>query len=91
MQKLQDQIELKGLNQKVTSTLIQRHQNLCLYKRSDNIWEVFYPNHNKEGLLFGKHYPERESYPSNEDFGKTAWCYTSEEKAWLKFEQLKSK
>lgn len=88
MNPLQETVDLKGLGQKVSSTKILRNNNLCLYKRSDDIYEVFFVNKNKEGILFGKHYPERESYPNNEDFGRTAWCYTSEEKARGKFYDL---
>lgn len=30
---------------------------------------------------FGKSYPDRESPPSNEDFGSTAWSFSSRERA----------
>jgi hypothetical protein len=37
----------------------------------------------------GKEYPEREVFPSNEDFGKTAWSCRTLEDAIKKFEFLK--
>lgn len=86
MQQLESKVKLSGLNLgHIESVLVQRQDNLCLYKRSDDIYEVFYPNKLPEGNVFGKHYPEREGYPSNEDFGRTAWCYTKLEGAVKKF------
>jgi len=39
-------------------------------------------------LLFGKRLPEREVFPGNEDFGKTAWSCRTLVKAMERFNKL---
>ena len=59
-----------------------------MYKRWDNIYEVFRIKVSKEKTMFGKTYPKREVYPGNEDFGKTAWCFNNEENAKRRYDSL---
>jgi len=65
----------------LTATLIKRDRKLCMYERSDEIWEVFFIQYFEAQILYGKSYPARETYPCNEDFGKTAWCFSKRENA----------
>lgn len=82
-------LKLTGLGQgNIQAKQIKRTNNICLYQRTDDIYEVFIPKVLPAGDVFGKHYPERESYPSNEDFGRTAWCYKNLEMAEKKFNKL---
>ena len=43
----------------------------------------------KAAEVFGKEYPEREVYPSNEDFGHTAWYYMDKERAYAMYNRIK--
>lgn len=91
MKKLSDYIErLSGLGsgEKVSATLLKEQGPCRLYKRSDNVYEVFRVRVRKEAEVFGKLLPEREVYPSTEDFGKIAWCTTTEKRALTIFNEL---
>lgn len=72
----------------ITATQHGRDGNVCIYQRSDRPYEVFIVQMAKEGEIMGKMYPERETYPSNEDFGKTAWCFGDAEAAKSKFKEM---
>ncbi|MBA7539154.1 hypothetical protein ES705_31433 [subsurface metagenome] len=76
----------------LSSTLIKREGRLCMYERSDNVFEVFLvvvrPAVDVE--LFGKSYPAREVYPGNEDFGSIAWCYSKFKYAEEMYNNLKA-
>jgi len=61
--------------------LIERTDTKAIYLRSDGYYEYFYITVLPEGEVFGKLYPERECYPSNESFGNNAWTCKSYEKA----------
>jgi hypothetical protein len=71
--------------------LIERTETTAIYARVDQptVWEVFKIKV-KEARTFpnGKSYPRREVKPRNEDFGYTAWCFTSGERAFAKFKQI---
>lgn len=43
----------------------------------------------KKGEVY--HYPAAEKFPSNEDAGKSLWCYSTLESAMAKFEELSNK
>lgn len=90
MLKLQNELTVSGVGSPApTATKLKEKENIYLYQRSDsNVFEVFIAKTAKQGEVFGKEYPERELYPCNEDFGKTAWCYNSLEKAIKKFNSL---
>jgi len=38
--------------------------------------------------LLNRHLPASEKFPSNEDFGKTAWSFSFEDRAMKKYNQL---
>jgi len=61
--------------------LVKRQGRVCWYERSDGVHEVFRVQIQKAGKIFDREYPAREVYPCNEDFGKTAWSYSDQEKA----------
>ena len=65
----------------LVSTLVKRSGDICMYERSDNVWEVFYVEIKPAFTLKGKSYPAREVYPSNEDFGDTAFSFNNLEHA----------
>ena len=89
MIKLPLTIEVSGTGiSNLTSTLVERNPRKALYLRSDDVYEVFLIQIRKESEAFGNHYPEREAYPGNEDFGKTAWCYNSPQRAKAKYSKL---
>jgi len=56
----------------MTATLVERTDKKAIYSRWDDVWEVFRIKVCPEKTMFGKTYPRREAYPSNEDFGATA-------------------
>jgi len=86
--RLSDVHQVRGLGKDVTSKLLHRKENICIYERSDEVFEVFKVQIHKEAEIFGKPYPTREAYPSSEDFGKTAWCFTSLDSAMKKYNRL---
>ena len=88
MKRLEDTVQLRGIGKPVTATLIERQGSVCLYERSDEVYEVFIVKEAEAGEIFGKFHPKREVYPNNEDFGQTAWCYQNLEKARKKYIRL---
>jgi hypothetical protein len=68
--------------------LLKRDRNICLYERSDGYFEVFIVQVSPAAEVFGKSYPEREVYPGNDDFGKTAWCFREYKNALKEFQRL---
>ena len=74
-------------------TLVNRDANRAIYKQhvteDCQYFEVFKIKKKKAETFKGKLIPEREVFPSDEDFGKTAWSYKMYEKALLKFNSLK--
>lgn len=63
------------------SRLLERIGKKALYRRDDGIYEVFEVKVKEATTLFGRSYPKREAYPTNEDFGYTAECFSSYEAA----------
>lgn len=51
-------------------------------------YEVFIIKIRPEGMFMGKLIPEGEIFPGNEAFGKTAWAFSSIEKAMEKYNSL---
>ena len=91
MDTLQDIVEVKGTGiPNLTAKKIARKGDVCLYLRSDDVYEVFVVKKSKATEMFGRHYPDREVYPGNEDFGYTAWCYNQygEKPALKRFNNL---
>lgn len=75
----------------LTAKLLKRDGKVCLYERTDNCYELFIVQVSPAVETFGKKYPEREVYPGNEDFGRTAWCYTHLDIALKRFDALVEK
>ena len=59
----------------LSAKLIKRTNTKAMYYRWDNVYEVFRVFIDEEKKIFDTVYPKRELYPSNDDFGKTAWCF----------------
>jgi hypothetical protein len=51
-------------------------------------YETFLIKIDKALKKFGREYPEREHFPSNEEFGKIGWAWVSREKAESDFDGL---
>jgi len=73
-------------------TLVERDINRAIYKQhvGENCYyfEVFIIKTRKAGTFKGKPIPEREVFPSDECFGKSAWSCQSYEKALIRFNAL---
>jgi len=76
-------------------TQIKRDGNACLYAQqvAENLqyFEVFIPKVKAENVYKGKTFPEREVFPYDEDFGKSAWSCRTLEDALIRFNLLLSK
>lgn len=73
--KLAEKIELRGLGiPGLKATLIKRTKRKAIYLRSDEYYEVFRIQTQEAGIIFGRKYPARETYPGNDDFGHAAIC-----------------
>ena len=89
MERLGEKVQIRGTGiPGLTARLIERTDKVALYRRSDGVWEVFLIRIAPEEIIQGHLYPEREVYPGNEDFGSSAWCYTSEKEARKKFNEI---
>jgi hypothetical protein len=53
-------------------------------------FEVFKIKVDQPKFVFGSNLPEREVFPSNEDFGKWAWACSKLERALYRFDKLES-
>ena len=53
-------------------------------------FEVFKIKIGKAKVVFGVELPEKEKFPSDEDFGKWAWTYTDYEKAIDRFNKIEN-
>ncbi len=79
MKKLTERIKIKGTGiPNLTAELVKRQGRLCMYKRSDDVFEVFYVKRMKECMIAGTIVEPHEVYPKTEDFGKSAWCFSQE-------------
>lgn len=87
---LDKKVNVKGINKpNVTANQLTRVDDVAIYKRSDGeIYEVFIVKVASESEIFGVKYPERELYPNNEDFGRTAWTFTTYTGAKNKFDDI---
>ena len=52
--------------------------------------EVFKIRIGKSKVVFGVELPEKEKFPSDEDFGKWAWSYREINKAMEKYDQIEN-
>lgn len=89
MKVLEQKIEVRGIEEPMSSTKIKRSKNICMYLREDGAYEVFIVQTEKAKEIKGVKFEAREVYPKNEDFGSTAWCfYRREDLANSKFDEL---
>jgi len=75
-----------------TYTQVLKGKRYCIYEQRGvsnmRCFELFELKVLKSMELNGKHYEEREVFPKNENFGKTAWTICDWEKALAKFDEL---
>ena len=82
MEKLQKIVDVRGPGiPGLQAELVLREGNVCIYSRNDDHFEVFLVQVSPATNAFGKALPEREVYPGNEDFGKTAWSFREKKNA----------
>lgn len=84
MKKLEEQIKTNG----TTYTLVKRNAWKAIYRAEAGHYEVFKIKVLPATEIFGNPVPIREHYPSSEEFGKFAWCFTNEEKALELYDRL---
>jgi hypothetical protein len=76
-------------------TQVLRGTRSCLYQQTLNKktlgYEVFKIRIQHETTLDDKVYQERERFPKNEDFGKTAWTYLALDLAMERFKELEKR
>jgi hypothetical protein len=89
MEKLPDKLTIRGLQ--IEAELVRRTNYKAWYKRADGYHEVFHIKIYPAQTLYGRKYPEREAYPSNEAFGAWAWCYKNKAKAEEAYNNIKPK
>lgn len=84
MKKLSKEIRKNGIDY----VLVERTETKAIYKSNEDFYEVFKIRIRKDCEIFGKSYPDMELYPNNEDFGKTAWCYSGYKNALKRYNKL---
>jgi hypothetical protein len=57
---------------------------------SAEYFEVFKIKISPPKVVFGVELPEKEKFPSDEDFGKWAWVFKSREKAFERYEKIEN-
>lgn len=83
------QLDLEIKTNGRTYTQVKRTDTKAMYKSDDGVIEVFKIKIAPAAEIYGKQYPDRESYPGNELFGVSAYCYSSrEDLAELKYNSL---
>ena len=91
MNKLPDKLRKNGF----TYTLVLRKRRSCIYEQevTENLsyFEVFTIKIKPVMMFKGKIIPEREVFPSNADFGKTAWSCRTLEDAMKRFIKMEDK
>lgn len=90
MKKLSEELRCNGYRY----TLYKRGKKSCIYTQhigpGIKRYEVFLIKTRPEEEIFGKIYPEREVFPSNEDFGYAAWTHCEPERALKAFDELEN-
>jgi hypothetical protein len=88
-EKLPEIVDIKGTGiPKLTAKRILRKGKKAIYERSDGMYECFYVKTQEACKIFDNEYPAKETYPSNEDFGKIAWCFNDLQPAMDKYKKL---
>jgi len=72
-------------------TLVKRNPWKAMYKAREGQYEVFRVRIDPPTVMFGNELPEREHYPSSEEFGKIAWCIANRERAEEIYNNLEEK
>lgn len=85
MQKLEKIVKNNG----TIHTQLERTEKAAIYETGRGDFEVFKIKTAPAQEIYGKEYPEREVYPSNEDFGSIAWYYMTKEKAYAMYNRIK--
>ena len=91
MEKLKFRLKLSGVGESMYATQIKRTDNVCMYLRDDGYYEVGIIKQQKANTMFGKDYPDRELYFSNEDFGTIAKCVRTRKKADEYFDMFENR
>jgi hypothetical protein len=93
MKLLSEKIKRSGY----TYELLKRTDKAAIYKQiPDEVestkvyYEVFKIRISKAKVMFGVELPEKEKFPSDEDFGKSAWTCTTLERAEEIYERINS-
>ena len=80
-----------------TYELLKRTDKAAIYKQipdepeSKNIYyEVFKIRISKAKVMFGVELPEKEKFPSDEDFGRSAWACVTLERAEEIYDRINS-
>ena len=77
-----------------TYTLLLRGQRSCIYEQhvtqEMTYFEVFINKVKPEQVILGRSYTEREVFPGNEDFGRTAWSYRDYKSAMKRYDVLEN-
>lgn len=68
-----------------TAAIYRQHRGSIVSTVAFEVWKIRIA---PEGDVFGKHYPEREVPPSNEDFGTWGWTFGTIEDARNKYQSL---
>ena len=89
----------RGSQKGFSFSLIKRNFNICVYKKSDSESDKFWfevivvrvqkENTFKIGGVYVK-FSAKELYPNDELFGLYGWCFSDEDSALTKFNQLVS-
>jgi len=74
-----------------TYTLIKREAYKAMYISKDGMYEVFKIRIDPPTVIFNNEVPEREHYPSTEEFGKIAWCTRHVERAEEIYNEIEEK
>jgi hypothetical protein len=88
MEKLEKKFTGRGEVRGITFTQVKETENGYIYKRSDELFEVFEKRTQKEGTKkYGRveiHFKEKELYPTSNAFGKWAWCCSTLDNAEIR-------
>ena len=91
MKRLTDILRKNGF----TYSKILREGNVAIYEqhysKTISYFEVFLIRVKPEQNLFGRFYPEKEVFPGNSDFGRSAFSYYSLDRAKERFDLLVQK
>ena len=87
MKQLEKEIHTNG----TIYSLVNRSSYKAIYQAKEGQYEVFRIEILPATTLFGNELPEREHYPSSEEFGHIAWCTGNWERALEIYNNLEEK